>query len=221
VLLVVGRIGKAQGIRGEVTVELRTDAPEERFAPGAQLITEPDRGLLVVETVRPRGSAGLVVGFEGVLDRNAAEELRGTLLSVDTTDDPVLDDPDEYYDHQIVGLVAVGVDGVELGPVTDVLHLPGQDVLVVVPEPRPAGGSPELLIPFVREIVPTVDLKRRVVVVDPPPGLLDLGAPKAAEDAADADAASADVTADAGSVSTDAAPTLEPGDRAADPDAEA
>lgn len=165
----VGRIGRPQGIKGEVTVEVRTDDPEQRFAAGGVLQTEPvERGPLVVEGSRQQGKY-LVVAFEGVLDRNAAELLRDTMLLVALADLPPLANDDEYYDSQLLGLRADLEDGSVLGDITDVLHLPGGDVLVVR---RPHGA--EALVPFVKAIVPTVDLAQGWVLVAPPSGLLEL-----------------------------------------------
>jgi 16S rRNA processing protein RimM len=167
--LTVGRIGKPQGLRGEVTVEVRTDAPEVRFADGSVLLTDPpERGPLTVASTRDQNGR-LVVAFEGVPDRNAAERLRNTMLLVDAGDVPPTDDPDEFHDTQLSGLSAELVDGTMLGVVTDVLHLPHGDVLVV----RREEGS-EVLVPFVRAIVPEVDIAGGRLVVDPPEGLLDL-----------------------------------------------
>ena len=167
--LTVGRIGKPQGIRGEVTVEVRTDAPEVRFAVGAVLHTDPEeRGPLTVESTRDQNGR-LVIAFEGVPDRNAAEQLRNTMLLVDAADVPPSDDPDEFHDTQLMGLRADLVDGSALGEVTDVLHLPHGDVLVV----RRQEGA-EVLVPFVKAIVPDVDVEGGRLVVDPPEGLLDL-----------------------------------------------
>jgi 16S rRNA processing protein RimM len=167
--LTVGRIGKPQGIRGEVTVEVRTDAPEVRFAVGAVLLTDPaERGPLTVEAARDQNGR-LIVTFAGVPDRNAAETLRNTMLLVDAADVEPSDDPDEFHDTQLMGLRAELVDGSALGQVTDVLHLPHGDVLVV----RREEGA-EVLVPFVRGIVPDVDVAGGRLVVDPPPGLLDL-----------------------------------------------
>ncbi len=175
-LIVVGRIGRPQGIKGEVTVEVRTDDPEQRFAAGAVLRTDPaERGPLTVEISRRQGKY-LVIHFAGVTDRNAAELLRDTLLLVAVADLPALADDDEYYDTQLVGLTAELTDGSSLGEVIDILHLPGGDVLVV----RRSHGS-EALVPFVRAIVPTVDVPGGRLVVDPPPGLLDLSAPEEAD----------------------------------------
>jgi 16S rRNA processing protein RimM len=168
VQLVVGRIAKAHGIGGEVAVEVRTDSPEDRFAPDTPLETDPpERGPLTI--VLTRWHAGrLLVAFAGVADSTAAEALRGTLLVVDSATSPPTGE-DEYWDHDLDGLDVVTVDGEALGVVTEVLHPPGSDVLAV----RRGDGS-ELLVPFVRAIVPTVDLAARRVVVDPPEGLLEL-----------------------------------------------
>lgn len=169
VRLVVGRIGKAHGLRGDVTIEVRTDDPETRFAPGAVLGTDPsERGPLTVESGRSQ-SGRYVLRFTGIEDRTAAEGLRNTLLIVEADPDEPPEDPDEYYDHQLVGMLVVTVDGREVGTVTDMLHLPTQDLFAVK---RPDGR--EALIPFVEEIVPEVDLKQRTVLVNPPPGLLEL-----------------------------------------------
>jgi 16S rRNA processing protein RimM len=167
--LVIGRIAKAHGIGGEVSVDVRTDDPDHRYAPGVSLTTDPsDRGPLTVEQMRWH-SGRLLIRFAGVADRNAAEALRGTLLVADSASSSETDDDDDFWDHDLVGLAVVTVDGVALGEVTEVLHPPGPAVLVVR---RPAGE--ELLFPFVREIVPTVDVSAGQVVVDPPDGLLDL-----------------------------------------------
>jgi 16S rRNA processing protein RimM len=166
--LVVGRIGKAHGIRGEVGVEVRTDDPDARFASGASLITEPaDRGPLRVDATRWH-SGRLLVNFAGVADRTAAEALRGTLLLVEVDESERPDDPDEFYDHQLVGLRVVSTAGDEVGEVADVLHLPAQDVLAI----KRSDGA-EVLVPFVKELVPVVDVDRGALTVDARPGLLD------------------------------------------------
>ncbi len=169
-LLVVGRIGKPQGIKGEVTVEVRTDDPEQRFAEGAVLLTDPpERGPLVIETARSQNGR-LMVGFVGSADRNDAELLRGTLLQVDARTLPAPEDEDEFHDHVLRGMTAVLIGGAALGEVVDVLHLPHGDVLVV----RRADNGNELLVPFVKAMVPEVDVAGRTLTVDPPEGLLDL-----------------------------------------------
>ena len=166
-LVTVGRIGRPHGIGGEVSVEVRTDAADLRFAVGARLTTEPERvGPLTVKQTRWHGSR-LLVRFDGVADRSGAEALRGVRLLSEVNADERLDDSDEFFDHQLVGLLAVTTVGDDVGPVTDVLHLPEQDVLVI------ARHGTEVLVPFVAQIVPEVDLPSGRVVIDPPRGLLD------------------------------------------------
>ncbi|MEV7328688.1 ribosome maturation factor RimM [Micromonospora sp. NPDC093244] len=201
--LVVGRIGKPHGVRGEVTVEVRTDEPEARFAPGTVLRTEPGA---TPPTATPRSTVlrtepgavpspvpadgpgvpfrvpaeltieearfhqgRMLVAFDGILDRDAAEALRGTLLVVDSADVAPPDDPEEFHDHQLVGLAVVTPAGERLGEVARIDHAPSSDLLVLR---RPEGRT--ALIPFVRAIVPEVDLAGGRVIVDPPAGLLDL-----------------------------------------------
>lgn len=165
--LTVGRVARAHGIRGEVCVEVRTDDPDARLAPGATLATDPESsGPLEVVTSRWH-SGRLLVHFGGVRDRTAAERLRGTGLLVDVAADQRPEDPDEFYDHQLVGLRAVTRAGADVGQVVDVLHLPGQEVLALL---GPDGC--EVLVPFVAEIVPEVDLVANRIVLDAPPGLL-------------------------------------------------
>ncbi|MFJ6197260.1 ribosome maturation factor RimM [Micromonospora sp. NPDC092111] len=220
-MLIVGRIGKPHGIRGEVTVEVRTDEPEARFAPGAVLRTEPGARPPTTSSARsgvPRTEPGpkppttssarsgvprtepaaaapegpgpgvafevpaeltiesarwhqgrMLVAFEGVLDREVAEALRGTLIGVDSAGVAPPEDPEEFHDHQLVGLAVVTPDGEHLGEVAKIDHAPASDLLVVR---RPEGRT--ALIPFVKAIVPEVDLAGGRVVVDPPAGLLDL-----------------------------------------------
>ena len=167
-LLVVGRIGRAHGLRGEVLVDVRTDEPEARMAPGAVLATDPGTaGPLTIAAGRVH-SGRLLLHFAGVTDRTGAEALRGVLLLADVDPDARPQDDDEWYDHQLVGLDVVRADGAAVGEVREVLHLPGHDVLAVT---RPDGS--EVLVPFVSEIVPEVDVEANRLVVTPPPGLLD------------------------------------------------
>jgi 16S rRNA processing protein RimM len=168
VQLVVGRIAKAHGVGGEVSVDVRTDSPDERFALGSTLATDPaEIGPLTIERARWH-SGRLLVRFAGVPDRSAAETLRGTLLVVDSATSPPAGDPDDFWDHDLIGLTAQTTDGRSLGVITDVLHPPGPDVLSL----DVAGQN--VLVPFVRAIVPVVDLAAGRVVIDPPEGLLDL-----------------------------------------------
>jgi 16S rRNA processing protein RimM len=182
--VIVGRIGRPHGIRGDVVVGVRTDEPDLRFAVGATLGAgsdsdgEPDAGRPELKVVGRRWHSGqLLVAFEGVTDRDAAIELGGTWLSVDSADLPPTEDPDEFRDHELIGLSVRTVSGDPVGVVTDVLHH-GQDLLVV----RPAGSAgatagrsaDERLVPFVAAIVPEVDIASGFLVIDPPAGLLDL-----------------------------------------------
>lgn len=168
-LLVVGRIGRPHGIRGGVTVEVRTDDPDARFARGEQLRTDPpDRGPLTVAGVTRSGQV-TVLHFDDVADRDAAEALRGTLLLVDTDDLPPTGG-DDFYDHELIGLRAVHVDGTELGAVTDVLHAPASDVLTVTGD----DGEP-VLVPFVAAIVTEVDRAGGTLTIDPPDGMFAAG----------------------------------------------
>ncbi|MQA27717.1 MAG: ribosome maturation factor RimM [Micromonosporaceae bacterium] len=164
---------RPHGLRGEVLVDVRTDEPAERFAAGSVLSTDPaDAGPLTIESARAHISAGkdrLIVVFADVLDRDAADALRGVALQVDSADVAATDDPDEFHDHQLVGLRAVDETGEPLGDVVRVDHAPANDLLVLR---RPDGG--QALVPFVRAIVPTVDLAAGRVVLTPPAGLLEL-----------------------------------------------
>jgi 16S rRNA processing protein RimM len=168
VQLVVARIGRAHGIKGEVTVEVRTDEPELRLAPGAVLATEPAAtGPLTIETGRVH-SGRLLLRFEGVADRNAAEALRNTLLIAEIDPEELPEGEDEYYDHQLMDLDVVTEDGTEVGRITEISHLPAQDLFIVE---RPDGS--EVMIPFVEEIVTEIDLAEQRAVIAPPPGLID------------------------------------------------
>jgi 16S rRNA processing protein RimM len=167
--LLVGRIAKAHGIGGELAVDVHTDAPDERFAPGAVLNARlRDRSVrtLTVSTVRAH-SGRLLVRFEEILDRTAAETLRGTQLLVEAADLPPAEDPDEFYDHELEGLAAVLADGTEVGRVREIARSPGGELLVI-----DLTEGAEALVPFVREIVPEVDVAAGRVVLDPPEGLL-------------------------------------------------
>jgi 16S rRNA processing protein RimM len=166
-LVAVGRVGKAHGIRGDAFVEPWTDVPEERFSPGARFSTEPDRGTLTVESARQH-SGKTVVHFAGVDDRTAVEALRGAVLLMPASARPPIEDPDEFYDTDLIGLRVRTLAGRELGPVTDVLHSPAGSLLAIDVDGR------EVLVPFRAEFVPTVDLAAGIAEIDPPDGLLEL-----------------------------------------------
>lgn len=165
---VVARVGRAHGLRGEVTVEVRTDVPERRFAIGSVLGTDPaDRGPLTVRSARDHNGV-LLLGFDGVHSREEAEALRGTTLLVAADSS---DEPDAWYDHELVGLAVRGPDGSPLGEVVGLLTGGAQDLLEV----RPSAGGENVLVPFVSALVPVVDVPGGFVVVDPPGGMFDAG----------------------------------------------
>jgi 16S rRNA processing protein RimM len=174
--VVVGRIGRAHGVKGEVSVEPRTDEPERRFADGAVLATRTPRGDEPHSAQRPASltvrrtrwhQSRLLVTFEGVEDRTAAEALRGLSLAVRVDPAETPEDPEEYYDHQLVGLAVSTTDGDPVGEVADVMHGTGQDLLAV----RTPDGR-EVLVPFVTALVPVVDVTGGRVEVADRPGLL-------------------------------------------------
>jgi 16S rRNA processing protein RimM len=171
--LVVGRIAKAHGITGELVVEIRTDDPEGRFTAGQRLrLRKPRSGTdreVLITSVRPHGGR-LLIRLDGVSDRDGADALRGELFIVDSAELPPIDDPDEFYDHQLEGLAVRTVDGMAVGTVSEVLHTPGGELLSVRGE-----SGPEVLVPFVSEIVTSVSVDAGVIEIDPPEGLLDLG----------------------------------------------
>lgn len=167
--LVIGRVAKSHGVRGELVVDIRTDAPEERFAAGTVLRGRLPRGggEKNFTVTAARAHAGrLLLSLAQVGDRTAADAIRGTLFLIDSETVDSGSDPDEFYDHELEGLPVVTVDGDDVGTVAEVLHLPGGELLsVTMPDGR------EVLVPFVREIVPTVTQER--IEIDPPDGLLD------------------------------------------------
>ena len=169
--VVVGRIGRAHGIKGEVSVEPRTDEPERRFAVGNALDARFPGGDLRPGALTVAGmrwhQGRLLVRFAEFPDRTAAEAARGTLIETQVESDEVPADPEEFYDRQLIGLVVRTTDGAEVGPVTAVIHGAAQDILAIE-----ANGR-EVLVPFVTELVPQVDVAGGFVVVADRPGLLD------------------------------------------------
>ncbi|AEF40017.1 ribosome maturation factor RimM [Hoyosella subflava] len=169
--LVVGRIAKSHGIRGEIVVEVRTDEPEQRFAVGAQLRARAPRSSAVtaftVEAAREH-SGRLLVRLAGVADRESADSLRGMLFVVDSSELPASGD-DEYYDHELEGLVVRFASGGDLGVIREVLHTAAGETLSIE-----ATDGREVLIPFITDFVPVVDVPGGFVEVTPPDGLLEL-----------------------------------------------
>ena len=167
----MGRILRPHGVRGEVVVEVRTDRPERRFSAGSVLDRAGGQPL-TVSAARPHGHRWLL-RFDGVPSRDAAETLRDTELTAPADPaGPVGEDAshvgEEYPDHVLVGLRVTDVGGDPVGTVAAIEHAPWQDLVVV---DRPSGG--QVRVPFVRALVPVVDVAAGVLVVDPPGGLLD------------------------------------------------
>ncbi|TDD57589.1 ribosome maturation factor RimM [Kribbella antibiotica] len=167
-LVIVGRIGRAHGIKGDIGMIVRTDDPDLRFAAGAELVTvaEPPR-TLTVESSRWH-SGRLLVKFVESPDRTAAENLRNLEVQAEIGENERPEDPEEYYDRELIGLKVRTTTGEEAGEVIDVIHLPSQDLLEVR---RPAGNA--VLVPLVEELVPQIDLDAGYVTVADRPGLLD------------------------------------------------
>ena len=168
--LVVGRVAKAHGVTGEVVVDVRTDDPDTRFAPGTTLRGRAKGGTerrFVVNSAREHGGR-LLVRLDGVADRDGADALRGTLFLVDSGELPPIEDPDEFYDHQLEGLRVRTTEGTEVGTVVEVLHTAAGELLSV------RGEDGEVLVPFVSAVVTSVSLTDQVIEIDPPEGLLEL-----------------------------------------------
>lgn len=161
----VGVVGRAHGIKGEVVIDVRTDEVERRFTPGAVLYTEQGQTLGLAATRWVSGR--LLARFDEVADRTAAENLRETVLSVRVPADEVPSGAEEYFDRQLIGLQVFDSDGKLAGSITEVLHGPVQDLLVV------DTGGVERLVPFVTELVPVVDLDGGRVQLAEVGGLLD------------------------------------------------
>jgi 16S rRNA processing protein RimM len=171
--LQVARIGKPHGIRGEVTVQVLTDAPADRFVPGTDFVVEPaSAGPLTVESARWNKDI-LLLAFEGIETRNQAETLRGAKLFIETEE---LDEDDDegWYEHELVGLEA-RVGSRVVGKVAALHTMPVQDLLVV----EDADGK-EILVPFVEQIVPEVNVAGGFILLTPPDGLFEINSDDAA-----------------------------------------
>jgi len=158
--LLVGRIGRAHGILGEATIEVRSDEPDRRFGIGAKLQSD-EHGELTITSGRVHNGI-LLLGFAGYTDRNQIEKLRNVLLYADVDINEEREDEDDFHVLQLIGCTAVLEDGEIFGEVTDVINLPGQDLLAI------KTATAESLVPFVRQLVPIVDVEARRVVVIPP-----------------------------------------------------
>lgn len=167
----VARLTKPHGLKGAIKIELYTDAPERRFVPGAvyrlQVPTEsPWHGKTLELAELKWYNSHPVAFFKNINDRSAAETLIKAILWIDDDTDAPSDEEDAWYDSQLVGLRVLR-DGVEVGMVTLVDHLPAQDLLHV----QTATG--EVLVPFVKAIVPAVDVAAGTLTVTPPAGLFE------------------------------------------------
>jgi len=162
--LVVGRIGRAHGVQGEATIEVRSDDPDLRFAVGEKLTLE-NGNILTISHSRWHNQI-LLLSFSGITDRNKIEELRDQLLyaEVDTTSNQ----PGEYHFQQLIGCQVFLPDQSCLGEVIEIIQLPGQDLLSI------AAEKGEVLIPMVKQIILSIDVVKKIIQIDPPEGLLDV-----------------------------------------------
>lgn len=168
--VVVGRLGRPHGVHGEFNVEVLTDDPQKRFSKGSTFTLEKSKKLLTVASVR-FGNKKLYVRFEEVGDRTEAEKYKGDYLQLILQESEVPKSGNEFYDQQLIGLIAKDVNKNELGKVVEVVHAPLQDLLVVK-----ALNNKEVLVPFVDQIVPQVEITEGWILITPPAGLFDDGA---------------------------------------------
>jgi 16S rRNA processing protein RimM len=162
--LVVGRIGRAHGVLGEATIEVRTDDPDLRFAVGEKLTLE-NGNTLTVSSYRWHNQI-LLLSFNGINDRNKIEELRDKLLYAEV--DTKANQPGEYHFQQLIGCQVILADGSKLGEVKEIVQLPGQDLLSV------ESAKGEVLIPMVKQIIVSIDVDQKIIQINPPEGLLDV-----------------------------------------------
>ena len=163
--VIVGKVGRAHGIRGDVFIDVTTDEPQRRFATGARMRLD-DGTQLEVASVREHGGR-LLVAFRGVADRTAVEQLTGRQLLVDVPSDEQPSGANEYFDRQLIGLKVHSAAGAPSGVIVGVQHMPAQDLLVV-----DVDGD-ERLVPFVEALVPTVNLEEGFVQLADIGGLLE------------------------------------------------
>ena len=166
-LVEVGRLVKAHGIKGDLLVSSLTDLPELRFAIGAKLSLADGKEFTITKSSQHSGN--LILHFAGVDDRNAAELIIRNQLFADVDEAQVPPDPDRYFDRQLIGLTVKTINEETVGVVKDILHLPAQDMFVIQ-----SSSMLEVLVPFVDPIVVEVDLESRVILIDPPAGLINL-----------------------------------------------
>ena len=165
--LVVGRLGRPHGVHGEISVEVRTDEPELRFAKGSKLSVKESNNQLTVLSSRWHQEK-MLVKFEEITDRDLANEIKGKTLTIKIDPNSIETKKDQYYEFQLAGLKVIDKNGKTLGQIKEVITNLAQDLLVVE-----TVDKREVLVPFVKQIVTTVDLDKKIVIMDPPTGLFD------------------------------------------------
>ena len=171
----VGRLVKAHGLKGALKLELYTDSPDQRFRAGQELeLQVPETSEWFGKTVKVAElrfyNQSPVLFLEGIQDRSQAETLVKAILLIETDLEQLPEDPEAWYDHQLVGLTALVGEEV-VGKVIRVDHLPAQDLLAI------ETSNGEVLVPFVKQIVPSVDIQKGQVVLTPPAGLFEINRP--------------------------------------------
>jgi 16S rRNA processing protein RimM len=162
--LVVGRIGRAHGVLGEATIEVRTDDADLRFAVGNEVILENGKKL-IIKSSRWHNQV-LLLSFDGISDRNQIEELRDQLISAEVDTSAMA--PGEYHYQQLIGSQVFLQSGDQVGVVGEIVKLPGQDLLSI-----DKGGN-QVLVPMVKQIIISIDVAAKKIVINPPEGLLDV-----------------------------------------------
>ena len=165
--LVVGRLGRPHGVHGEISVEVRTDEPELRFAKGSKLSVKESNNQLTVLSSRWHQEK-MLVKFEEITDRDLANEIKGKTLTIKIDPNSVETKKDQYYEFQLAGLKVIDKNDKTLGQIKEVITNLAQDLLVVE-----TVDKREVLVPFVKQIVTNVDLNKKLVIMDPPTGLFD------------------------------------------------
>jgi 16S rRNA processing protein RimM len=171
----VGRLVKAHGLKGALKLELYTDSPDQRFRAGQELeLQVPETSEWFGKTVKVAElrfyNQSPVLFLEGIQDRSQAETLVKAILLIETDLEQLPEDPEAWYDHQLIGLTALVGEEV-VGKVIRVDHLPAQDLLAI------ETSNGEVLVPFVKQIVPSVDIQKGQIVLTPPAGLFEINLP--------------------------------------------
>lgn len=165
--LVVGRLGRPHGVHGEISVEVRTDEPEIRFAKGSKLSLKETNNQLTVLSSRWHQEK-MLVKFEEITDRDLANDIKGKTLVIEIDPNSIETKKDQYYEFQLTGLKVIDKNEKTLGQIKEVITGLAQDLLVVA-----TVDKKEVLVPFVKQIVINVDLNQKLITMDPPLGLFD------------------------------------------------